>query len=119
MNKRKRRLWWVAAVGSLLAVLGAPAGRAAAASGPGPGSTGAGPISAVSWGANRLDVFAKGVDGSLRHKYWDGSAWQPSPTLWETLGYVDNIVGEPGAVSSAPGLAPLRWLRRTSARLDR
>src|ERR1700674_4986070 len=38
-----------------------------------------GPTSAT-WGANRLDTFARGTDGALWHSYFDG-AWH-----WESLG---------------------------------
>jgi hypothetical protein len=38
----------------------------------------------VSWAANRLDVFCKGQDNALYHKWWDGSAWGG----WESLGGV-------------------------------
>jgi Repeat of unknown function (DUF346) len=30
---------------------------------------------AVSWAASRLDVFARGTDGTLQHKWWDGVRW--------------------------------------------
>jgi Zn-dependent metalloprotease len=49
---------------------------------------------AVSWGSNRLDVFAQGADGACWHRAWDGSAWTP----WESLGGI-TIIGAP-AVSS-------------------
>jgi hypothetical protein len=49
------------------------------------------PPVAVSWGPNRLDIFA--VSGTsdpmsypLYHKAWSGSSWQPSQTGWEGLG---------------------------------
>ena len=32
-------------------------------------------ISAVAWGSNRLDIFVRGTDQSVAHKYWTGSAW--------------------------------------------
>jgi hypothetical protein len=47
-------------------------------------STSAGPT--VAWAANRLDVFVRGTDSGLYHKWWDGSSWQPSPMDWESLG---------------------------------
>jgi hypothetical protein len=31
----------------------------------------------ASWGANRIDVFVRGTDNELWHKYWDGSSWKP------------------------------------------
>lgn len=39
-------------------------------------------------GTNRLDVFVVGTDTALYHKWWDGSAWNPSVTGWENLGCV-------------------------------
>lgn len=33
-----------------------------------------GPLAACTWGAGRLDVFARAVDGHLYHAWWDG-AW--------------------------------------------
>jgi pregnancy-associated plasma protein-A/repeat uncharacterized protein DUF346 len=43
-----------------------------------------GPVGA--WGANRLDVFVKGTDSALYHKWWDGLAWHPSLTGYEPMG---------------------------------
>ena len=37
---------------------------------------------ASSWGSDRLDVFATGVDGSTWHRYWDGTRW----VEWARLG---------------------------------
>jgi hypothetical protein len=51
----------------------------------------------ASWGASRLDVFARGADQSLMHKSYDGTTW----TAWESLGGV--LGGSPGAVSWASG----------------
>jgi hypothetical protein len=36
---------------------------------------------ASSWGPDRLDVFAMGVDGLAWHRFWDGSRW----VEWERL----------------------------------
>ena len=44
---------------------------------------------AVSWGYNRIDVFGRGTDNALWHKWWDGSSWSG----WESLG---------GILTSAP-----------------
>ena len=30
---------------------------------------------ASSWGADRLDVFATGMDGHAWHRYWNGTRW--------------------------------------------
>lgn len=39
---------------------------------------------AISWGENRLDVFAMDGQGVLQHIAWDGSQWLP----WEAMGHV-------------------------------
>jgi Fungal fucose-specific lectin len=36
----------------------------------------------ISWGKDRIDAFARGSDGSLWHRAWNGSQW----TQWGTLG---------------------------------
>ena len=46
-----------------------------------------------SWAANRLDVFARGTDNALWHRWWDGSAWRG----WESLGGI--LTSNPGVVS--------------------
>ncbi len=43
----------------------------------------------ASWADNRLDVFARGQNRALWHKWWDGSRWSD----WEDLG---------GVLTSAP-----------------
>jgi hypothetical protein len=63
----------------------------------------------VSWGANRLDVFAQGTDNTtdsavVRHKWWDGSVWQPpkkedEPDKEEHL----RSLGRPPGVAIADG----------------
>jgi spore germination protein YaaH len=50
----------------------------------------------ASWGANRLDVFVRWTDGSLRHSGWAGGAWSG----WENLG--GSFIGEPSVVSWGP-----------------
>ncbi len=47
----------------------------------------------ASWQPNRLDVFARGTDNSLYHKWWDGNNWSD----WESLGGV--LTSAPAAVS--------------------
>jgi hypothetical protein len=49
----------------------------------------AGPV--LAWGPGRLDVFVVGADSEIYHKAWDGSAWQPSVTSYESLG--GTVVG--------------------------
>jgi outer membrane protein assembly factor BamB len=51
---------------------------------------------AASWSAGRLDVFVKGVDGQLWHKWFDGG-WSG----WEALGGV--LDGGPAAASWSAG----------------
>lgn len=51
----------------------------------------------ASWGPNRLDVFARGTDNALYHRWWDGSAWRG----WESLGGV--LTSDPSAVSWGNG----------------
>jgi hypothetical protein len=47
---------------------------------------------AVSTGPNHLDVFCvRSGDRMLLHKRYDGTAWQPSLTDFDTLGAVENI----------------------------
>ncbi|HZM78958.1 MAG TPA: hypothetical protein VFC19_24785 [Candidatus Limnocylindrales bacterium] len=70
---------------------------------PGPASAGvsdpvdpAAPMGVASWGVNRLDLFAKGTDGTLKHKIYNGR-WSG----WESLG--GSITSGPSAVSWGPG----------------
>ena len=45
----------------------------------------------VSWGPNRIDVFAVGTDNQMYHKYWDGVSgiWEPQ-AQWEPMGGTFN-----------------------------
>ncbi|MBZ5675578.1 MAG: C1 family peptidase [Acidobacteriia bacterium] len=52
---------------------------------------------AVSWGPNRIDVVARGLDSACWHRWWDGVAWRG----WESLGGV--IHGGPAICSWASG----------------
>lgn len=45
------------------------------------------------WGSNRVDVWLKGTDKALWHKWWDGKSWSG----WESLG--GTLASGPGAVS--------------------
>jgi hypothetical protein len=49
--------------------------------------------SAVSWGPGRLDVFARGSDFTLRHKFYDGT----TVSDWENFG--GSLASPPTAVS--------------------
>jgi Repeat of unknown function (DUF346) len=51
---------------------------------------------AVSWAPGRLDVFVRGSDNQLWHRFYQGG-W----SLWEPLGGV--LTSDPAAVSWAPG----------------
>jgi hypothetical protein len=51
-----------------------------------------------SWGPGRLDIFARGTDGKLWHKYWNYGSYGP----WESTPG-PSIEGGPGAVSWGNG----------------
>ncbi|HEY2669108.1 MAG TPA: hypothetical protein VGJ07_01900 [Rugosimonospora sp.] len=53
-------------------------------------------FAAVSWGPGRTDLFARGVDGTLEHKFYNGR-W----SQWQSLGGV--VVGAPAATSWGAG----------------
>ena len=72
--------------GQLHRVTGAPAGGGQ----PSVGASSSGPAVA-SWGDGRLDVFVRGVDGQLWHRWFDGE-WRG----WEPLG---------GVLASGPAVA--------------
>nr|WP_256989105.1 DUF346 domain-containing protein [Bacillus sp. EB106-08-02-XG196] len=50
---------------------------------------------AVSWNPNRIDVFARGQNNNLIHKWWNGRSW----SNWENLG---------GTLTSAPTVSSRR-----------
>jgi hypothetical protein len=60
------------------------------------GGTVVSPPATVSWGPDRLDVFALGTDHALWHRWWDGANWGG----WESLGGV--LTSPPEAVSWGP-----------------
>ncbi|KAK4076848.1 hypothetical protein Purlil1_12556 [Purpureocillium lilacinum] len=43
-----------------------------------------GPISGVTWGPNRIDLFGRGASNGCHHKWFENS-WGPSKTEWEDL----------------------------------
>ena len=47
------------------------------------GTVGPASVAAVSWGANRLDIFGLGTDNQMYHKDWDGQQWSAG---WQPLG---------------------------------
>ena len=51
---------------------------------------------AASWGGGRLDVFGRGTDGGLWHKWREGAQW----SSWESLG---------GALAAGSGLGAVSW----------
>jgi hypothetical protein len=53
-------------------------------------------LAATAWSANRLDIFVRGTDGAVWHKWWNGAAWGG----FESLG--GQIVGAPAVVSWGP-----------------
>jgi hypothetical protein len=59
-----------------------------------------GKVSVVSWGSGRLDLFARGTNNAILHKYFDGANWGPS-SGWESLG--GATTGDISAVSWGPG----------------
>jgi hypothetical protein len=65
----------------------------------------------VSWAPNRIDVFARGSDGSTWSTAWNGSTWVP----WYTLGGLaasDPDVASPGVnrlVVATRGLDGAIW----------
>ena len=54
-------------------------------------------VSAVSWGENRIDCFARGTDNAMYHRWWDGSKWGG----WESLGGV--LLTDPVGTSWSAG----------------
>ncbi len=50
---------------------------------------------ACSWGSDRIDVFARGTEGALWHKWFEGTGW----SNWEWLGGVIKAGTDPAAVS--------------------
>jgi hypothetical protein len=54
------------------------------------------PPQAVSWGPNRLDIFALGTDQAVWHRWWDGANWGG----WESLGGI--LTSPPSVVSWGP-----------------
>ena len=71
----------------------------------------ASPPAAVSWGNNRVDVFAVWGDRTLRHLWWDGTLWNE----WESLD--EDYAEEPGGGDLGTG--PPRRLRPRQPALGR
>ena len=51
---------------------------------------------AISWGANRIDLFLRGGDKAIWHNWWDGSKWGN----WQSLG--GEFISLPKAVADQP-----------------
>jgi hypothetical protein len=54
-------------------------------------------VDVASWGPDRLDVFARGSDNRLKHRWYDGGEW----SSWEDLG--GTLAADPTAVSWGDG----------------
>lgn len=66
------------------------------------GGTLAGNPVAVSWAKERLDIFGRGFNGQLYHKWWSPqSGWGPSATAWEALG--GKLSSDPVVTTWGPG----------------
>jgi hypothetical protein len=53
-----------------------------------------------SWGGSDLDLWGRGTDNTLMHKWWTGTKW----SAWESLGSkLVTLAGSPAAVSWGPG----------------
>ena len=50
------------------------------------------PPRVTAWGPNRLDLFVRGTDHALYHKWWDGGNWGPSLTDYEYQGGVISLI---------------------------
>jgi hypothetical protein len=59
---------------------------------------------AVSWGANRIDVFVRGTQNGLFHKWWDGAQWAG----WEGLG--GSLGSGPDPTALGPGSLDVFYL---------
>jgi len=64
----------------------------------------------VSGGANHRDVYVRGQDGGVYHKFWDGQRWNG----WFGIG--GAIVGAPNAVVAKPGTTDI-YAQGTDGRL--
>jgi hypothetical protein len=64
-----------------------------------------GPPAACSWGAHRMDVFARGSSGDIVHRLWDGRDWSP----FASLGMPVTADAEPEPLSSTGAVAACTW----------
>jgi hypothetical protein len=93
-------IFGVLAMLPLVVIHSAPAGAAMNYSGwESLGGISRGAPAATTWGPGRLDVFVRGADNALWHK-WSAGRW----TSWERLGSPPGgLTSAPAAVSWAPG----------------
>ncbi|MEO6797992.1 MAG: CAP domain-containing protein [Candidatus Dormibacter sp.] len=54
-------------------------------------------VAVASWASGRLDVFARGANNALMHRWFDSGVW----SAWESLG--GQLTSDPAAVSWGPG----------------
>ena len=64
-----------------------------------------GPPAACSWGPERMDVFARGPDGDLLHKRWDGRVWGQ----FECLGMPTARDPEPRCIPFTGAVTACTW----------
>src|SRR6202012_4785448 len=65
------------------------------------GHTITGPLTAVSWAPNRLDIFGLGKLGQVLHKTLANGSWLPSKEAWNDLGGSFSL--PPQVLSTVPG----------------
>ncbi|KAJ9615047.1 hypothetical protein H2200_001121 [Cladophialophora chaetospira] len=65
------------------------------------GHTITGPLTAVAWAPNRLDIFGLGTDGQVLQKTLSNGTWLPSKEGWRELGGSFSL--PPQVVSTIPG----------------
>ena len=64
-----------------------------------------GPPAACSWGARRIDVFARGPSGEMLHKSWDGKDW----SRFESLGMPIKVDAEHRPIPFTGAIAACTW----------
>ncbi len=57
----------------------------------------------TSWGADRYDLFVRGVDNNIYHKAWAKNSFYPSITGWESIGGGGEVSSDPVAFSRGEG----------------
>jgi len=64
-----------------------------------------GPPAACSWGADRVDVFARGPGGEVLHKWWEGREWSE----FVSLGMPVSGDAEPEPLASTGAITACTW----------